>query len=349
MNEFLGSLKADLLDRRMLPIVVLLGVALAGALAYAALGGGGGASPSPLPTASPVSPLAPAGPTASIPVSAATLGADQPVAETTSGSAHRGGAARNPFAPLPGTAAPAAKNGSSAGTSGPAASPSSGSAASGPGSGSGTGPGSKAAPSTPTTGGETPKAGKVKSTPKKSGQRTVYRVAVLFGAVPGGSPAPALNLTPYDNLTRQQPLPSVAAPLVVFRGVIAGAKSASFTLVGEAILRGKAVCRPSTAQCQAIDLKLGETEELEYLPPEGAPVVYQLKLVSITASKASASAARRAFASESSSGLHVLRTGGLSGLPGLHYSSATGVLVRTGRWALAARAHALPWGAGLSG
>ena len=41
MTDFLGSLKADLLDRRILPILVLLGVALVGALAYAVLGGGG--------------------------------------------------------------------------------------------------------------------------------------------------------------------------------------------------------------------------------------------------------------------------------------------------------------------
>jgi hypothetical protein len=339
MNEFLASLKADLLDRRMLPILVVLGVALAGALAYAALGGGGASTPTPV--ASSVAPPSASAPASSISASASTAGAVQPVAETTSGSVHRSaGAARNPFAPLPGAKAAAAAE--SAATSAPSTTTS---PASTTGAGSGAGAGSES--STPTTGGSEPtkteSKPEVKAAPKKAKKQTVYRVAVLFGAVPAGSPVPAANLTPYENLTRQQPLPSVAQPLVVFRGVIAGAKSATFTLVGEAILRGSAVCRPSTAQCQAIDLQLGETEELEYVPPEGAPVVYQLKLVSITASKASALAARRAYASQFKGGMQVLRTVGLQALPGLHYSSVDGVLVRAKHLTLAARAHALPW------
>jgi hypothetical protein len=343
MNEFLASLKADLLDRRMLPILVVLGAALAGALAYAALGGG---ASTPTPVASSVAPLSASAPAASISASASTAGTVQPVAETTSGSVHRSaGAARNPFTPLPGAKAAAAE---SAATNAPSTTTS---PASTTGAGSGAGAGSES--STPTTGGgeptKTESKPEVKAAPKKAKKQTVYRVAVLFGAVPAGSPVPAANLTPYENLTRQQPLPSVAQPLVVFRGVIAGAKSATFTLVGEAILRGSAVCRPSTAQCQAIDLQLGETEELEYVPPEGAPVVYQLKLVSIAASKASASAARRAYASQFKGGMQVLRTVGLQALPGLHYSSVDGVLVRAKRLTLAARAHALPWAGALRG
>jgi hypothetical protein len=344
MNEFLASLKADLLDRRMLPILIVVGAAFAGALAYAALSGGGAPS-SPTPVASAAAPLSAPASGPSISASTSTAGAVQPVAETTSGSVHRpAGAARNPFAPLPGAKAAAAAQ-SAAANGASSATPSTSSA------GGGSSAGSES--STPTTGGEPTKSeakAEVKTAPKKQTKKqTVYRVAVLFGAVPAGSPAPAANLTPYDNLTRQQPLPSVAQPLVVFRGVIAGAKSATFTLVGEAILRGSATCRPSTTQCQAIDLQLGETEELEYVPAGGAPVVYQLKLVSITASKASASAARRAFASESRSGLQLLRTVGLQALPGLRYSSVEGVLVRAGREALIARAHALPWVGALRG
>jgi hypothetical protein len=352
MTDFLGSLKADLLDRRLLPIVVLLGVVLAAALAYAL--SGSGSSPPPGPIASPVSPLS----ASSIPVSQATLGAGQPVAETTSGSLHRSaGAARNPFAPLPGTA-PAGPTQSEAtpGTSKTAESstPSTSTPSVNPGVGS------KPEATSPTTGGGSSPTPESKPAPSKGkgkgkgNSQTVYRVAVLFGAVPAGTPAPAPNLAPYDNLKRQQPLPSVTQPLLVFRGVIAGAKSATFTLVGEAILRGSAACRPSASQCQAIDLKLGEVEELEYVPPEGAPVVYQLELSSITASKSSASAARRKFGDQSKTGLQLLRTVGLSALPGMRYSSAKGVLVFAGRPAFAGRAslghaHAAVWGAALRG
>ena len=116
-----------------------------------------------------------------------------------------------------------------------------------------------------------------------------------FGVIPAGLTAASAQLTPYANLKRQQPLPSAKQPLVVFRGVTAGGKSATFTLVGEAILRGGAKCLPSASQCQAIDLKTGQTEELEYLPPTGAAVTYELQLVDITSTKATASAARSAF------------------------------------------------------
>ena len=81
----------------------------------------------------------------------------------------------------------------------------------------------------------------------------------------------------------------------------AGGKSATFTLVGEAILRGAGACLPSASQCQAIDLKPGQTEELEYLPPTAAPTVtYELRVVSITA--ASQGLRRRPAASRASAG-----------------------------------------------
>jgi hypothetical protein len=165
-------------------------------------------------------------------------------------------------------------------------------------------------------------------------------VAVLFGAVPAGTPALSAQLTPYEDLTRQQPLPDAKQPLIVFRGVIAGGKSATFTLVGEAILRGSAACLPSASQCQAIDLKVGQSEELEYTPPgASAAVVYQLEVASITSKKATASAARSAFRGESQAGLRLLRHIGLGALPGLRYSGANGVLVFAGHRAFSARAH----------
>jgi hypothetical protein len=160
--------------------------------------------------------------------------------------------------------------------------------------------------------------------------------------VPAGTPPQSVQLTPFASLTRQQPLPSAAQPLVVFRGVIAGGKSATFTLVGEAILRGKAVCVPSASQCQAIELKPGQTEELEYLPPSGAAITYQLQLVSITKSLATEAAARRAFRGESKAGRELLRRIGLAAIPGLRYSTTKGVLMAVGHpAAFAALSHAV--------
>ncbi|MHB8234829.1 MAG: hypothetical protein ACYDHT_09280 [Solirubrobacteraceae bacterium] len=330
MNQFLGSLKHDLFDRRMLPILVLLGVALVGAVAYAAIGGGGSASSTP-----PVSPLTPPTPASAISVTPASSAGPQPVAETTSGIAHRSaGAARNPFAPLPGSKAVAE-------ASPKGATPSTPTEPSSPAGSSTPSPSSPQPEATPT-----PEAKKAPSKPKK---QTVYAVSALFGVAAAGVPAPAPGLTPYDKLKRQQPLPSTNQPLVVFRGVTAGGKSATFTVVGEAILRGQGACQPEASQCLAIDLQPGQYEELEYVPPEGAPVVYQLQVVSIDSTKASAAAARAAFGQESKAGIQFLRTAGLDALPGMRYSPDKGVLVFAHHPAFVARAHAAGWGASLRG
>jgi hypothetical protein len=341
MNDFLSSVKADLLDRRMLPILALVGAALLAALAYALLGGGGStASPSGSTASSAPAVTTPSG----IAISQAQSNTGEPVAETTSGSTHRAGATRNPFAPLPGTKAagaastassPKSSSGSSPSTPG---APATTSTESGGGSSSG---GSSSGGATPT-----PEA-KKPATKEKS--QTVYHVAVRFGTAPAGTPPLTAQLTPYDDLKRQQPLPDAKQPLIVFRGVIAGGKRATFTLVGEAILRGSAVCLPSASQCQAINLRPGQTEELEYIPLGGAAITYQLQIVSITSSKASASAASRSFKRQSKSGLQLLRHAGLTALPGLRYSRDKGVLVFKSRHASAARAHvaARAWGARL--
>ena len=135
-----------------------------------------------------------------------------------------------------------------------------------------------------------------------------------------------MKLTQYANLKRQQALPSSKQPLVVFRGVGAGGKRATFTLVGEALLRGVAACVPSPSQCLAISLKPGQTEELGFLAPNGTVASYRLHVLSITPVKASAAAARRLRA-VSTAGALVLSRNGLGSLPGLRYSPEQGVLV----------------------
>jgi hypothetical protein len=353
MNEFLESVKADLLDRRLRPVLALLGLALLGALAYAALGGSS-------ESASNASAPLPAAKTPGISVSEANTSAEQPVAETANGSSQQtGGRTRNPFASVPGATAK-----SSSSTSGASGSASAGSASASAGSGAGSsasgspagssetssGSGSQSQgeskPSSP-TGGSSP-SGKSKGEQKSSPQ-TVYDVSALFGTATPGTPVLNAQLTPYDGLKRQQPLPSSAQPVLVFRGVVAGGKSATFTIVGEAIPRGSGACLPSASQCQAIDLQAGETEELEFLPAEGAAINYLLQVVSIKPVKASKADAHSAFQGESKAGVELLRGFGLSAVPDLRYSRAKGVLVFAGHPAFAARAHMAAWGAAVKG
>jgi hypothetical protein len=322
MTEFLDSLKADLLDRRMRPLLAVVAVAFLAAVGYAALGGG---SSSTNPSSAAPGPFLPT--SGGIAISQAPTSANQAVAETTSGTkAQRGGSSRDPFSPLPGSASKSASTTAASTTASKAA-------------GSGSSTTSPSASTTPKSTTETAPA----ATPKPAAPakpETVYHVAVLFGVLPAGTPAASAQLTTYENLKRKLPLPSAKQPLVVFRGVTAGGKSATFTLVGEAILRGAAKCLPSASQCQAVELKTGQSEEFEYLPPTGAAVTYDLKLLSITPTKATASAARRAFRGESKAGRELLRRIGLSALPGLRYSQAKGVLVPVRRAAFTARAHA---------
>ena len=73
---------------------------------------------------------------------------------------------------------------------------------------------------------------------KPSEPKTVYDVSVLFGEVTAGSSGQGSGLTPYENLKLFTPLPSKEEPLVVFRGVTKGGKTATFTVAAETILQG---------------------------------------------------------------------------------------------------------------
>ncbi len=323
MTDFFNSLKSDLLDRRFLPVLALLGVALVAALAYAVLGGGSSASPtSPTPSAS-------SGATGAVGVVAISQAPhpNEAVSETTSSVHQHSGAPHNPFTPLPSTKAKPATALPSSPTTPPS---SAGSSSSSSSSGSSKGSGS----SSPSTPAKPAKPAKPKPPTK------IYQVNVFFGAAPVGTPPQSIPLTVFNNLTRLSPLSvNGQAPLLVFAGATAGGASAIFTIVSEVFPHGPAVCHPSASQCQAIQLAPGQSEELEYAPLGGQALVYRLELGSITAVKASAAKAASAFHATSSAGRALLRAAGLSTLPGLRYSTHTGVMIVLGAHrAFAARA-----------
>ena len=284
MNGFLNSLKADLLDRRLLPIVIVVGAGLAAALAYAVLGGGssGGAS-ARLPVSTPLAPGS-----ALIAVTPVQPGAGRAVAETTSGaSQQRRGASRNPFAPLPGAAsASTATSASTSTTVSKISASSSGASAS-----SGSTSSSKAASSVGASSGSAASGSGHSVTSQSSPEpkpvqpakpQRVYAVTAAFGAAPLGPLQPGVTLAQFANLRHRQALPSAKQQLVTFRGVGASGKSATFTLLGEALLHGPAACVPSPSQCLSISLRPGQTEELEFLASDGSVTGYKLQVLSIT-------------------------------------------------------------------
>ncbi len=298
--------------------MVLVTLALVAAVAYAVLGGGSSAAtPTAAVSSAPV--VAPAG------LATSQDTHETAVAETTGGASdqHRG-TARNPFTPLPQAEAKTAASTTSAGAASSTTSAGSSSSSS----------------SSPSSGGTTPTTPATPSTPSKpSKTKTVYHVAVLFGLLPAATTGQSAQLTPYENLKLLTPLPSASQPLIVFRGVTAGGKSATFTLVGEAILHGDAVCLPSASQCEALDLRAGQSEQLEYLPPGGQTITYELKVVSIASGKASGAAVKNVLRGESKAGRELLRRAGLMAIPDLRDSSQVGVLVFAGHPAFAASAH----------
>jgi hypothetical protein len=314
MTDFLNALKTDLSDRRLLPFVALVGVALLAAIGYVIVGGGSSSSSTPTATVAPVTASAPPSKLGSV----SQTSTEKPAAETTEGTnAQHRGIARDPFVALPVKTSKAA-------------------AAVTPTTGGG---------STPTTGGSSTTTTPKGTTPSKPSTpakpKTVYHVAVLFGVIPAGTDPQAATLTPYENLKLLTPLPSAKLPLIVYRGVTTAGHSATFTVVGEAILRGSASCLPNASQCAAIDLRPGQSEQLEYLPPSGGPsVLYELRVVTIAASKAHAGSVKSVLGGISKAGREVLRRSGLVAIPYLHYSKQLGVLAFSSHpTASAARAH----------
>lgn len=278
VRDFFVSLKEDLLSRRLLPVLVVVGVALVAAVAYAVLGGGSSKSSTLAVSASSGSTAV-----AGVAVSQAPANPNQPISETTNGtSKQHGGTARDPFTPLPGS-----EKTSSSSAESTAASPASGSSTTSS-SGPSTSPSSSGG-MTPTTPKETTPA-----PPKKV--YVHFHVTAQLGVVPavaeGAQPQPA-QLKTYKDMALDEPLPGKSNPQLVYLGVVLRTgKDVLFGLTGEAILHGSASCQPSPTQCQAIELQVGQSETLEFVEADGTPVTYELKLVSIDKSLSSASTAR---------------------------------------------------------
>ncbi len=282
MSEILQSLKSDLLDRRLLPIVVALCLALAGAVAYVVLDGGGSSAPGPPPSAASGGPTpSPVSHGPNLAVSEAKANPHVAVSETTEGARYRHKpGSHDPFTPLPSpkTASEATAKSTTSSVSSPSTSSSSTSV-------------EKSSPSSTNTGGATTTPSTpVKPAPKKQKPKIVYAVSVQFGVM-ATTPGAVSQLTPYTDLKRLEALPSAQETRLTFSGARGNGKGAVFALSREAILKGQGTCIPSAEQCEAIDLEAGQSEELTYLEPDGQSVPYELKIVSITKESSTASAA----------------------------------------------------------
>ena len=314
MNGFLESLKGDLFDKRLRPIVALVSVGLLGALAFVVLGGSSESAPTAR-SGHPVAVTLRSG----VPISPSTR--EDALAETTSGGAARQpGSTRNPFGGLLSASAPTTSSSSSS-TSSSSSSSSGGSSAS-----STVGSSTSSGGSTEQSGGSGGTSGSSKpAAPSK--RKTVYQLDVLFGQVPSGQEKSS-QLAVLDNIKTLTPLPSIKVPLLIYRGVRRGGKDATFTVSGEAILSGQGVCTPNPYDCEAISLKTNQVEHVQYLPTGSeTAVTYELKIASIQAQDASIAEVESLWRGQSQAGLEVLRSANLLRVPGLRNTDVAGVLV----------------------
>lgn len=333
VTDYLHALRQDLRDRRLLPLVVLAGVMMFAAIAFVIVGGSGGGSSSS-PTASTGVSASPAGgETTGLALTHPTTA--NAVSETTSGTAdqHKG-SSRNPFAPLPSVVAAEAKaastkTGASSGSSSSSAGTSTGGASNSESSSGGSSSGGSSSGGSSKSGGSS--GGNKGGSKKAAKPKTLYQVSVLFGETTVGTSSQSNSgLTPHENLALLTPLPTKEEALVVFRGVPDGGTVATFTVAGETILQGDGKCLPSSSQCEAIQLKAGQVEELQYLKPGTQNVQnYELRVVAITPASASKADLANVYSHESKAGMAVLQRANLIAIPGLGMSSLAGVLVPT--------------------
>jgi len=280
MSSFLRSVKADLTGVKLRLVVVLLAIGLLASVAYVVLGGKA-SSTAPAATSAAV----PASVHGGIDIGAAPANPEIVAAETTNGSAHqRSGPPRDPFTPLPGTGATGASGASASSGSKPASSATTNS--------------SSTSGSTTSTAGGTPVAAPKPTTQPKTQVTIHYHVTAQFGVIPATpegtqeTQAKPATLQTFTDMPIDQPLPNKSNTQLVFLGVVLRTgKDAVFGLTGEAILHGSAVCLPSATQCQSLELMPGQTETLESIEPNGTPVTYELRLVSILKSETSATTA----------------------------------------------------------
>lgn len=273
-----------LVQRKLLPLAILL---LAAIVAIPFLLS---KDPEPLPAA-PASPAAAAGSKSEDSIVKPVVS----VADANAPTERRRvlGSDKNPFAPAP---APKVKKAdadaatvATAQTGGaqPAGKPASGGSQTS--SGGGSAPAAPAAPAAPVA----PAAPK----PKEE----MYSVTVRFG----DSESDSLDRTV---LPRLKALPSASDPLVLYLGPADKGKSAVFLLDESLEPQGDGVCKPSPANCETLHMRAGETTFLDVTDEDGqVSAQYQLDVVKIKTSKASASKAAAARAKVSRAGVSVLK------------------------------------------
>lgn len=319
---WLRGLGQDLIDKRLWPIALVLGIAIIAAPTVLARGGSSGDEVAVTPPA-----------TQSQGLRAAVVQTAEP------GDGPATGGMRNPFFDAPSEEAPgaetqaagAATDSAQSGTSADMKSESStGTSTSGSGD-SGSSDGSSGSGGSENSGGDSGSSDDDDSgsTTKGSGE-VGYDLTVKFGAAGG-------EVKTYKNVPRLSPLPDAENPMFIYMGVLDDGKTAVFLMgdgIGAAV--GDGTCRPSPDVCETLELDKGDTMFLDGVAPTegGTPAQYQLDVTSIVkrgGSKKASSAskkARKAAKAGRSAVRKARRNGAADTLDRYRFDAADGVIRR---------------------
>jgi hypothetical protein len=113
-----------------------------------------------------------------------------------------------------------------------------------------------------------------------------YTATVKFGEI---------GKTEKKKLSPTDALPNTDDPVLVFMGASSGGKEAVFVVSSTATARGDGECKPSELKCNFLRLKAGDVEFLEVAGENDTVTTYQLDLIKLgatVASKAHASSSK---------------------------------------------------------
>jgi hypothetical protein len=146
-----------------------------------------------------------------------------------------------------------------------------------------------------------PPAAEAPDTPKRKYE--LYSLTVRFGSTDETS-------LPKRNLPRLTALPSAEDPVLVYLGLEGDGKTAVFLVDAAAEPNGDGSCQPNGASCETIHMRVGDTEFFDIKDDQGnVSAQYQLDLLDIKRSTTtSAAKAKASRAKASKAGRRVLRT-----------------------------------------
>ena len=165
--------------------------------------------------------------------------------------------------------------------------------------------------------------------PAKKKPTTTYTVDLRFGQ--------ADSMKTLRNVGRLTPLPSASSPFFVYLGAKGGGKTLVFLVSSDAKATGDGSCKPSKSACETIELQAGDTEFFDLTTADGVQqyqmdIIKIEKQTTASKSSRSASSAGRASKADRTL-LRKVLDGRASHLMGSYrWDARRGVLVHVPAW-----------------